>query len=386
MNKKKLYPVIVLAAGIAIAVLIAVKAPKTTPDDYEPLLATVRVIAVEPHEEFLTVASQGTVEPRSQSELIPEVSGRAVWISPALIGGGSFLKDEVLLRIDDADYRSAAVRSEAALKRAEVELDYARDELQRAQSLRDKQLTSQQQLDNVRRASWIAEANLSESRAVVDQAKRDLERTELKAPFDGLVRNEQVALGQFVTRGQTIGTIYATDYVEVRLPIAADQLTFLGLPLSTRGTIPEAIRPPVTVAADFGTTRVSWQGELIRAEAEFDARSRMLYGVARLRMDGNGEDAMPLPVGMFVQAEIRGRGVDNIIRLPRSAMRDSNQVLVVDTENRLRFRDVSILRLEHDEMLIDDGLMAGELVCISPLQTVVEGMKVKPVIAQGSGQ
>ncbi len=382
MNKKLVYPILVLVVGIGIAVLIALNAPRPTPDDYKPLLATVRVIKVQPQAEYLTVTSQGTVEPRSQSELIPEVSGRAVWISPSLVGGGSFARDDVLLRIDDADYRSALVRAEAALKRAGVEQDFAADELKRVESLRGKNLTSQQQLDNVRRAAAVADANLSESQAAVDQARRDLQRTELKAPFDGLVREEHVDLGQFVTRGQNIGTIYATDYVEVRLPIAADQLVYLGLPLSTRGQIPENLRPPVTVAADFGNTRLLWEGELIRAEAEFDARTRMLSGIARLRTDSE----LPLPVGMFVQAQIRGRRAENIIRLPRSAMRDNNQVMVIDQDNRLHFRQVSIMRLEHDDMLVDGGLEAGELVCISALQTVVEGMAVNPVIEQDGAQ
>lgn len=382
MNKKLLYPIIMLVLGVGIAILIAVNPPATTPVPYERVAPTVRVIKVEPGQEYLTVSSQGMVAPRSQSELIPEVSGRAVWVSPSLVGGGMFQPDEVLLRIDDADYRSALVRSEAALKRAEIELDYARDELSRTQSLRDKQLASQQQLDKVRRVAEVAEANLSEGHAAVEQARRDLERTELKAPFEGLVRSEKVDLGQFVTRGQSIGTIYATDYVEVRLPLASDQLIYLGLPASTRGQIPEAIRPPVTVAADFGNIRLLWEGELVRAEAEFDERSQMLYAVARFESGSNGADALPVPVGMFVQAEIRGRKVDNVIRLPRSAMRDNNQVMVIDPENHLHFRHVSILRLEHDEMLIQDGLSAGELVCVSPLQTVVEGMTVNPVIEQ----
>ncbi len=384
MNRKVIYAVAVLAAGLGVATLIAVNPPAVTPELYEPLVTTVRVARVEAQAEYLTLTSQGTVQPRSQSELIPEVSGRVVWISPALVGGGSFVKDEVLLRIDDADYRSSVTRGEAALKRAEVEYDYAIDELKRIQSLRDKQLASQQQLDNARRGAQIAEANLSESRAALEQARRDLARTELKAPFEGLVRNEHVDLGQFITRGSSIGTIYATDYVEVRLPIAADQLVYLGLPFSTRGQIPEAIRPPVTVTATFGEYRLHWQGELIRLEAEFDEESRMLYGVARLRMDANGEDALPVPVGMFVHAEIRGRKVEQVIRLPRSAMRDDDQVLVVDPDNRLRFRQVSVLRLEHDNMLVDGGLEDGELVCISPLQTVVDGMRVTPVIEQDS--
>jgi RND family efflux transporter MFP subunit len=380
MNKKYLYPLLVLGIGLAAAVLIAVNEPEVAPESHERLLSTVRVMRVQATSEHLEITSQGTVQPRSQSELIPEVSGRVVWMSPALVGGGSFARDEVLLRIDDADYQTALTRAEAALQRAEVEQEFAGDELRRMQSLRSKQLASQQQLDNTRRSADVAAANLAESRAALDQAQRDLDRTQLRAPFDGLVRNEQVDLGQFLSRGQSIGTIYATDYVEVRLPLAADQLIYLGLPLSTRGEIAPALRPPVTVAADFGDARLLWEGELVRLEAEFDERSRMLYGVARLPMDVNGEDALPVPVGMFVQAEIRGRRVEDVIRLPRSAMRDNNQVLVVDENNRLSFRHVSLLRLEHDDMLIDDGLAEGELVCISPLQTVVEGMRVNPFI------
>jgi RND family efflux transporter MFP subunit len=379
MSKKLLYPLAILALGLGLAVWMALTTPETTPAPYERLATTLRVVEVQPQAEYLTITSQGMVEPRSQSDLIPEVSGRAVWVSPSLVGGGQFEQGEILLRIDDADYRSEVVRSEAALKRAEVELDFAGDELNRTQSLKDKQLASQQQLDNARRASLVAEANLSESQADLNQARRNLERTELKAPFDGLVRNEQVDLGQFVTRGQIIGTIYATDFVEVRLPIAGDQLVYLGVPPSTRGEIPKAIRPPVTLAADFGNARLLWEGELVRAEAEFDERSQMLYGVARFSSLVSGEDALPVPVGKFVQAEIRGRKVENVIRLPRSAMRDNNQVLVIDQDNRLHFRHVSILRLEHDEMLVDGGLNAGELVSVSPSQTVVEGMLVNPV-------
>jgi multidrug efflux pump subunit AcrA (membrane-fusion protein) len=188
-----------------------------------------------------------------------------------------------------------------------------------------------------------------------------------------------VDMGQFVTRGQSIGTVYATDYVEIRLPISADQLGYLGLPISTRGQIPMSLRPPVTVAADFGDTRLLWEGQMVRLEAQIDEQSRMLYGVARLRIDNDDESPL-LPVGMFVSADIRGRKVDHVIRLPRSAMRDDNEVLVVDAEDRLRFRRVSLLRLEHDDILVSEGIEDGELVCISPMQTVVDGMRVHPII------
>lgn len=379
MNKKLVYPLLLLAAGLFLALLITVNTPEIVPEPYERIVPTVRVVRAQARTEHLTINSQGTVQPRSQSELIPEVTGRVVWISPSLVNGGAFREGDVLLRIDDADYLTLVASSEAALMRSESEFRYASDELQRLVSLNRQKLASQQQLDDARQSAQVKEANLKEANANLDQARRDLSRTQLQAPFDGLVRSEHVDMGQFVTRGQSIGTVYATDYVEVRLPISADQLAFLGLPMSTRGQIPAPLRPPVTIAADFGDTRLLWEGQLVRLEAQIDELSRMVYGVARVRIEID-DDSPLLPVGMFVAADIRGRKVDNVIRLPRTAMRDDNEVLVVDAENRLHFRQVSLLRLEHDDILVSSGLQDGELVCISPMQTVVEGMLVKPLI------
>lgn len=239
MKKKVLYPVLVLVAGLGLALFIATSEPEITAEPYEPTPTTVRVTRVQAGVEYLSIYSQGSVQPRIQSELIPEVSGRVTWMSPALVSGGAFQQGELLLRIDDADYRTALARGEAALQRAEVEFEHAEDEQDRLASLHGRQLASQQQLDDARRVARVAEANLLEARSTLEQARRDLARTELAAPFDGLVRSEQVDIGQFITRGQTIATIYATDVVEVRLPLSAQQLRYMGLPISTRGQIPE---------------------------------------------------------------------------------------------------------------------------------------------------
>ena len=379
MNKKVIYPLLLLVVGLFAAFLISVNRPEVVPEPYEHIVPAVRVVRAQAVTEHLSVSSQGTVQPRSQSELIPEVNGRVVWMSPSLVNGGAFKADDVLLRIDDADYLTLVARSEAALMRSQSEHNHASDELQRLASLNKQKLASEQQLDDASQNAQVKKANLIEAKASLEQARRDLSRTQLLAPFDGLVRSEHVDLGQFVTRGEAIGTIYATDFVEVRLPVSADQLGYLGIPFSTRGQIAAAFRPPVTIAADFGDTRLLWEGQLVRLEAQIDEQSRMVYGVARLRI-GDGDDSPLLPVGMFVQADIRGQKVDKVFRLPRSAMRDDNQVLVVDSENRLHFRQVSLLRLEHDDILVSAGVKDGELVCVSPMQTVVEGMLVKPVI------
>ena len=375
MSKKLLYPLLVLAAAIAVMALLIASEPAPVGESYTPPPATVRTVVAQKQAEYLVVRSQGTVQPRTESQLIPEVSGRVVWMSPALVSGGRFREGESLLRIDQADYKNAVEKGGAAQTRATVELEHAADELERLEKLLRQNLASQSQVDEAQRRFRVAEANVIEARINLQQAERDLTRTEITAPYNGRVRSEQVDLGQFVSRGNAIATIYATDYVEVRLPIASNQLAYLDI--STGGTLPEQASP-VTLSGRLGSVQFIWSGELVRTEAEIDATSRMLYGVARIR-NSEDPDVPPLAVGLFVQAEIQGRLAENIIRLPRTAMRDENQVLVVDAEDRLRFRQVTVFRIEHDEVLIREGLEDGERVCVSPLQTVVDGMHVQAI-------
>ena len=376
MTRKFLYPVLVLAAGAGLAMLLVVTEPPQQVDDYVRPPITVRTVMVSSQAEHLIVRSQGTVQPRTESQLIPEVSGRVNWMSPNLVTGGSFKEGDPLLRIDDADYQSALASDKAALSRAQVELEHAADELNRLQRLLQQNLASQSQVDDVQRRSRVAEANLRSADIAIQQSKRDLGRTEIEAPYAGRVRNEQVDLGQFISRGDPIATIYADDFVEVRLPIASSQLAYLDISVS--GALASDPPAPVTLTAKLGNVQFIWSGELVRSEAEIDSRSRMFYGIARVRNE-HSEQHPPLTVGLFVEAEIQGRLIESIIRLPRSAMRDRDQVLVVDADSRLRFRQVSLLRIEHDEVLISSGLKDGELVCVSPLQTVVDGMRVQAV-------
>lgn len=378
MSKKVLYPLLALCIGTALAALLMVTEPPPQADNYVAPVTTVRIITASKQAEHLIVRSQGTVQPRTESQLIPEVSGKVVWMSPALITGGIFEQDAPLLRIDSADYSNAVEKSEAAQTRARVEREHAGDELERVQKLIAQNLASQSQVDEARRRYQVADANLSEADVNLKQAKRDLSRTEISAPYKGMVRAEQVDLGQFISRGSTIATIYAADFMEVRLPVSSSQLSYLEL--EPGGVLPSDPAPAVAIFGQLRQTTFIWHGELVRGEAEVDSRSRMFYGVARFRNEPSAGVA-PLMVGLFVQAEIQGRLVENVIRLPRSAMRDATQVLVVDTEDRLRFRQVTVLRMEHDEVLIVKGLEDGERVCVSPLQSVVDGMRVQTVEA-----
>ena len=376
MTKTVLIPAVVVVVSLFAAATLMATAPRLEPTAAEPIPLTVRVTTVEVAPLRLQVSSQGTVGPSTESQLIPEVSGRVVWMSPSLVAGGYFEAGDPLLRLDDQDLAAAVARARANLTRTEAEHQHARFEFQRIRSLGERQLASRSQIENSLRAYRIAAAALQDARVAHEQATRDLDRGEVRAPFTGLVRTEQVDLGQFVSRGAAIATIYATDVVEVRLPIADRELAFLNLPFGHRGALPEDLRTRVTLAADYGGRRITWNGQLVRTEAEIDMKSRMVHVVARVT---NAGASVPLPVGLFVNADIEGVRANDIVDLPRNALRRGNRVVIVDQEDRLRYREIVPLRLYRDRVLIEAGLRTGERVCVSPLQTVVEGMRVRPV-------
>ena len=383
MIKKALIPLVILAAAVAVAAVFVANRRQLEPRQPEVPPTSVRVIEVEPGPVRLHVHAQGTVTPRTESALVPEVSGNVVWVSPNLVSGGYFESDEVLLRIDRRDYEAAVQRAIASLARAEADDELAAAEYQRAVDLHGRGLFSQADLDAADRSARVAAASLMDARLVLETAERDLNRTELRAPFSGLVRSEQVDVGQFVSRGNSIATIYATDYLEVRLPIADQELAYLNIPLGTRGEFAPGQSPNVELTAEFAGRTQVWAARLVRTEAEIDPGTRMVYAIARVDgADHRQQDMIAPPVGLFVQAEIDGLELDDVVVVPRSALRDGRYVLVVDSENRVNLQEVEVLRVYRDEAFITGGLRAGDLVSISMLQTVVDGMRVQPLRAE----
>ena len=386
MNKLRfalmgLLPLVVLAVGgfVAKALIDSYEQPEPSPVVVQPPL--VRVIPAEKTALTLVVHAEGTVAPRTESQLVPEISGRVTKVSPSLAAGGFFDEGDVLLEIDSRDYKLAIVRARAAIDQAKLRL-----------------LTEQQQSD-IARKEWEAlgegepspllfrEPQISEVRsslaaaeATLEQAEYDLERTVLRAPFAGRVRSKQVDVGQFVQRGLALATLYAVDVAEVRLPIPNSELEYCRLPLAYRDGGSGENGPAVKLTARFAGRDYSWQGRIVRTEAEIDPRTRMVMAIARVndpyaRTGDSGRP--PLAVGMFVKAEIQGIRVRDVIRAPRSALRSDNTVFVVDSGGRLQFRTVDILRREREEVLIRKGLLEGEQICVSPLEAAVEGMAVR---------
>jgi RND family efflux transporter MFP subunit len=376
-DPKVVLPIGALAVGALGAAILMVTSSPVAGRPSERMVRAVRVVPVKVRSVELSVQSQGTVAPRTESELIPEVSGRVVWTSPELVSGGFFEKDEPLLRIDETDYATAVARARASLSRAQGEHGHARDVLKRQRDLKERNVVSEAALDDAERTAQVASASLREARLALEQAERDLTRTEIAAPFTGRVREKRVDVGQFLNRGQSFGTIYATDFVEVRLPIADAQLAYLNLALWTREVVAEDQLPLVTLSARFAGEAREWTGRILRTEGEIDPKSRLVHVVARVQNDPDAR--MPLPVGLFVQARIAGRRAEQVAVVPRQALQGESRVLIVDAANRLRFREVEVLRLHGDNAFISKGLQDGERVCISALQAPVDGMTVRPV-------
>ncbi len=210
----------VVAVSVAITAILLATSRQLVPSEPEAAAPTVRVVEVAPSSVRMIVHAQGTVAPRTEVDLVPEVSGNVVWIAPNLVPGGYFEEGEPLLRIDDRDYRSAVVRARATVNRTTAEDEFARFELQRLQEMESRRLISPSDVESGMRVARVAAAALEDARAALEQAERDLSRTEVRAAFSGLVRAEQVDPGQFVSRGAPIARLYALDYLEIRLPIA----------------------------------------------------------------------------------------------------------------------------------------------------------------------
>ena len=373
---KAIITIAVLLAAVAAAAGIIMSRPMPEQLTVSEITSAIRAMTVVKESLRLKIRSEGTVTPKTQTNVIPEIKGRVTWISPNLVVGGYFQAGDLLVTIDAADYEARTGLAQAQLLRAEAELEHKRFELQRLQTLIKDNLVSQSNLENAARAHKIAKANVIESKINLAQAERDLSRTKITAPFEGMVRSESIDIGQFVQQGTPIASIYASDAVEVRLPIVNAQLAYLDPANLQRGELDPATAPMIRLTARYAGTSFVWRGQLARTEGEIDAQSRMITAVARVRQDNQSPDVPPLQVGAFVAAEIEGQYLDDIVRLPRAALRPNSQVLIIDGDNRLRFRAVNVLRLENDFVLIDSGLESGEVVNLSPIQTVVDGMRV----------
>lgn len=386
---KFMLPVLVLAVAAlgADRLMKAKRPPETRAVEYHAPL--VRVIPVESSDVRFTVRGHGTVAPRAEGALVSEVSGKVAEISPSLVNGGFFEEGEVLIALDDADFKLAVVRAgarvaqaQARLEREEAEAEVARKEWERlgegepgALVLREPQMAE-------------TRAALAAAKADLEQAERDLARTSIRAPYAGRVLGKSVELGEFAARGNPLARIYAIDYAEVRIPVPDDQLAYLDLPLYRRQDDAGGPGPEARLRVRFAGKEHEWTGRIVRTEGEIDPRSRMVTAVARVDDPygrSGGSDRPPLAVGLFVDVEIIGRIERGVFELPRSALRNHDTIYVVDEGGRIRFRTVEVSRAGVETVVVKSGLQPGEKVCLSALEEATDGMKVREYGGEETG-
>ncbi len=372
--KRVIAPALILTFSVVIFIGLINNQPTLKTTVKEPVPVAVRALDIRLAPMQLRVSSEGNVQPSVETKLVAQVAGEVIELSSSLVAGGNFSKGDILLKLDPRDYEIALSRSQATLSRAQAEQRFATEEITRIRSLYGDELASIAELQSAERLLAVANAASDDAAAAVKRASVDLERTVFTAPFNGRVRAEDVDIGQFLSKGAMIATLYDTDRLQVRLPLADAQLAYLDPSYAQTGISGEE-PANVVLTANYAGDMQSWSAKLLRTEGDISTKSRFLHVIVAVTetLNSNG---VRLPVGLFVNAVIDGRTVDNLVSIPRTALRPDNSVMVIDDSDKLHFRDVSVFKLSDNDVLISEGLASGERISISPLQFVVEGMPV----------
>ena len=372
---------VMLAGSIAVTTYLYLNRPPTL--IAEPVHNAISVDVAEVVKQTLRipVQAQGTVSPLQETSIIAEVNGRIIEVSPAFNVGGFVSRDEVLLRLDPRDYETNLLRAKAALKNAESNLAQEKGRTKVAerewQKLPKGSQRSQEAKDLYLRKPQmaLAQSQMFAAQADIDTAQDNLDRTFVRAPYDALIRSKHSELGQFVAAGSPLADIFSVEYAEIRLPIPQNKLAYLELPDMSgaeKGS-------PIDIYTDVSGEIKHWTAQLHRTEGVFDERSRALYVVARVE-DPYGlrhSDRAPLRIGAFVNANIEGRELTDIVPLPRYVMRAGNSLWVVDESGYLRNRKVSLLRTSGDLVYVKGGLDEGDLVSLTSLDNSFDSSEVR---------
>jgi RND family efflux transporter MFP subunit len=371
--------------GIGALVFVVLTATKPKLERTEPPVPKpmVNVARIKMRPQVVIVRGEGTVRPLREIQLVPQVNGKVVFVSRALVDGGEFKKGDVLLRIDPVDYQLAVTLAEAQIKDSESKLKVAEEEA--AVSREEWHLLYEADPKNKQIPALVAKepqlaaakAKLTADQADLQKAKLNLERTEIKAPFDGRVDEENVDIGQYVATGQALATLFSINQAEIVVPFEDEDLYWFHVPGFTPGDQRGSV---VSVSTRLAGRESSWPGRVVRAEGKLDERTRMINVVVRVNKPY--ETKPPLAVGLFVTVEIKGRTLENAVMIPRAALRENNVVWVVNKNGQLTFRKVSVARLTTDAVFLDGGLKDGEMVVISSLKAVTDGMQVRFRTAQ----
>lgn len=382
---KKLFktalPIFVLFMGIGIVQALVAAKPAPEKKDEAQRLVSLYVDEVAADKVTITVQTQGEVRPKTEIDLVPQVSGRVVMISEQFAEGAEFSPDTALIKIDDSPYRLAVVQAEANVAAAHTNLE---EQLAKAKIKESQWRTKGGDAKPTPFALNVpqvaeARARIRSAEAELAEARLNLARTEIKVPFHGRVRSKAIGLGQFVSAGTSLGRVFSVDIVEVRLPLTDTQLVELNLPMGYTAAIHEG--PLVNFKAPVGNQTYYWQGRIRRVNAAVDQETRLIYATAEVE-DPYGKAAiggMPMAVGLFVSAEIAGAKRQSVFVMPRTALRNEDKVYVINDDSKLEIRTVDVLSTSEELVYVTGGVVPGEQVVTSSIPAAVDGMQVEAI-------
>lgn len=373
---------VVALVGMGFLAFATIQVLKPEPEQADEKFAGLSVFSerIEREDLNFNVIAQGVVRPQRELIVAPQISGRIAYVSPDFIDGGFVRRGQVLVRLEAADYELAVVRAKSGVASAEQRL--AREEAEAEIARLDLQnlgITDSSPL--ARREPQLAEARaaLDSAQAQLADAELALSRTAVVAPFPGRVSEENVNIGQFASPGQSLGRVFATDIVEVDLPITDDQLGQLGLPLAFAETAAQA-GPEVRFSAAVAGQQREWIGRVTRTSAAVNAQTRLINVIAELNdpYGAGSDEGAPMAPGLFVTAQIAGTKIEDLLKAPRSAIRGGNNVFIGDPEaGQLRIFGVDLVHSSADGAWFRSAdVSVGDLAIISPIRGSNDGMNI----------
>jgi len=370
-KKQIIVPIVILLAGIVLFALLAgMKKPpeEKVKEDNTPIVA-VESITVAPM--TLHVDSYGVIKPKYETELVAQISGQIVELSDAFVRGGFVTKGQLLAVIDPSDYEAALIDAEATLASAHAALETERAQGKVAEEEWSRISNATPTALSLRKPQLAQElARVKAAEATVLRAKRNLERTQIRAPYDAMIDNRNIGLGSFVAMGTRIGKLLSTDTAEVRLPVADNQLQFL---------VDHGKDAEVVIKGTFGGQTTNWAAKVVRSEGVIDDKSRMSYLVAEVKdpyaLASQNIQKPVLRFGSYINAEILGKSLASATMVPRYLVND-DRVAILNEESKLQFVEVDIVRQVGANVVISQGLNTGDQMIVSALDYPIDGMQL----------
>ena len=376
---KKLKPLFILLGAFALSYLLWFLG-QVQPDPVEELPPPDVIIEILTPKDFqVQISSNGTTTPLTQTVLTAEVGGEVIYRSKKFAEGASVIEGEILAKIDDTDLQLQYKNALLHLANAEVQYSLQLAEAEVAKEAWDKigdGVASDLTLKKPQLKQ--AEAFLEVAKAQVSSAAKKLNKTEIIAPYAGRIQNVNIDLGTTIIPGQPVGAMYTSSEIEITLAVKDNDLQFLSIPMDGRKLNPSEQASVVIESFYKGKTQ-SWKGKLERVDGVIDPVTRMINLIAVFKNDFIESDKPNLPIGLFVEAKIDGITLKNIFEIPINSISEDNEVYIVDKDNQLELRELTILKKYSEFVIIKDGLKAGERIVTSKLSTASNGIKVNPV-------